>query len=643
MCFGEIQMKKRNLIYILIIIIVLSCNFLLKNNSSYNNEHTDTSENISPILSNGIDIADEWYRTYGSSGDDIAYDVAISSTTGNIFLAGSTTYEGTITGWELIFCDSNGYRFGGLGIRGYYQDMHPCAAESDSLGNVIIGGERYIDFNGLYYMDLWKYNSTGGLLWSRLWGGALDTKCYGLTVDLSDNIYIVGERYNSSTGSIDMCLVKFSSSGDLEWNRTWGGNSLDQCYDVAVDLSGNIFLAGNTWSYGAGESDMCLVKFNSAGDYQWNITWGGTGMDCCTSIDLDSTGNIYMAGYSDSFPSGGTPDICLVKFNGSGDYKWHQMWGQISRMDKCFDLEIDSLGNIYLVGETMSYNARGQDMCLIKYNSSGERLWNCTWGGDLSESCYGITIDSSGDLYLAGYTNSFSLGGSDMCLVKFSSNPKITILSPQNSEYFGVEAPNFELSIFEPDLENTRYTIDEGVTTINCSLTGQIDQAEWDQIPDGGVTIRFYAEDTQDNTAFSEVFIQKDTKLPDISIIKPISEARYTANPPIFNIYVYDAYLNSTWYTIDNGLNNITINDISPTDYNDLWDQISATIWNEAPDGKVTIIFYAKDAAGNIANESVIVNKGVYEQISGYNLILFLGITGVISVITLKRIRKFLK
>lgn len=640
-------MKKQNLIFIFIIITILSCNFLLKNKSFNYHEKTDTTENFSPILSNGIDIADEWYRTYGSQGDDIAYDVAISSTTGIIFVAGSQTWYGDISGWQVWFCDSNGYWFSGSGMFNQYQDMHPYAAESDSLGNVIIGGEYFQELNGLYYMELWKYNSTGGLLWSRRWGGSVDAKCYGLTVDLSDNIYMVGEIQNSSTGTPDMCLVKYNSSGVLEWNRTWGGIATDKAYDVAVDPSGNIYLAGNTYSYGLGGPDMCLVMYNSTGDFQWSKTWGGTDRDYCTSIALDSTGNIYMAGHSTSFLSGFPtyPDICLVKLNGSGVYQWHQTWGSGIGVDKCFDMEIDLTGDIYLAGETNSYNTRGADMCLIKYNSSGERQWNCTWGGDYFESCYGITLDSSGNLYLAGYTQSYGYGGSDMCLVKFSSNPKITILSPQNSEYFGVEAPNFEFSVFEPDLEYTWYTIDEGVTNINCSLTGQIDQTEWDQKQDGGVTIRFYAEDTQDNEAFSEVYIQKDTIPPTISIILPNSEARYPTLPPIFNIYVGDDHiLNSTWYTVDNGLNNITIEGISLEDNNYLWDQISNSIWNGVPNGEVTITFYAKDAAGNIASESVIVHKGrASEQISGYNLILFLGILGVMSVIALRKIRKFLK
>jgi len=96
--------------------------------------------------------------------------------------------------------------------------------------------------------------------WSRTWGGNYFDSGNAIALDSSDNIYIAGQTESFGAGSFDIFLVKYDGSGVQQWNRTWGGSADDYCYAIALDSSKNIYLTGSTYSFGAGSSDMCLVK-----------------------------------------------------------------------------------------------------------------------------------------------------------------------------------------------------------------------------------------------------------------------------------------------------------------------------------------------------------------------------------------------
>ena len=97
--------------------------------------------------------------------------------------------------------------------------------------------------------------------------------------------------------------------------------------------------------------------------------------------------------------------------------------------------------------------------------------------------------------------------------------PEITITSPSQNQFFGSAAPNFAISIVEPNLNTTWYTLDGGITNItSVGLTGTINQTEWNKIVADSVTIRFYANDTYGFEGYAEVVIKKDLNPPQSSI-----------------------------------------------------------------------------------------------------------------------------
>jgi hypothetical protein len=155
------------------------------------------------------------------------------------------------------------------------------------------------------------------------------------------NIYLAGEFFNSSTFNQDLILVKLSMEFIPQWNRTWGGGDREYNRGLSIDSDGNIYVAATTESFGAGDEDFFLSKYDSNGYQQWNRTWGGIDLDRCYGMAIDSYNNIYLAGVSDLFSNKGA----LVKFDSSGNQLWNRSFIGVDMRFKA--IAIDLHDNIY--------------------------------------------------------------------------------------------------------------------------------------------------------------------------------------------------------------------------------------------------------------------------------------------------------
>lgn len=171
------------------------------------------------------------------------------------------------------------------------------AVALDSLGNIYVVGSTNSFGGGL---TLLKYSATGSLLWQKLYSNSSGTS---IATDSSDNIYVTGSTTLGTGGSLDVLLLKFATSGTLVWQRAWGGSSFDIGYSVGVDsTSGSIYVLGMT-----GDTPF-LLKFSSFGDVFWQKTFiGGSSSryggcpikesfsDIASSgLVVDSSGNAYV-------------------------------------------------------------------------------------------------------------------------------------------------------------------------------------------------------------------------------------------------------------------------------------------------------------------------------------------------------------
>ncbi len=178
--------------------------------------------------------------------------------------------------WYFIW--DSGY--GGLGI-----DI-----ALDSSNNIYIAGEQH---QTNHWVSLFKFDSSSYYLWDHNWSNYYGSSpTGGIVVDSSDNVYFAGKG-----------LVKYNKLGVEQWNKTWGGSDYESGHEIALDSSDNIYLVGITESFGAGDFDIALVKYNSDGVMQYNMTWGESDYDSGEAIVLDSSDNIFLLGTTERLGS----------------------------------------------------------------------------------------------------------------------------------------------------------------------------------------------------------------------------------------------------------------------------------------------------------------------------------------------------
>ncbi len=233
-------------------------------------------------------------------------------------------------------------------------------------------------------------------------------------------------RAFSTNGSFyDAFLAKLDSSGNLVWNTFLGGTGGDDyAYGVAVDGSGNAYVSGMsvaTWgspvrAFGGGSTDAFVAKVSSSGTLTWNTFLGGTSSEYGNGVAVDGSGNVYVAGSSYTAATWGSPvransggdEAFAAKLNSSGALTWNTFLGS-SGNDYGQGIAVDSSGNVYVAGygnatwgtPVRAYSS-GNDGFAVKLSSSGALTWNTFLGGSGWDQANGVAVDGSGNVYVAG-------------------------------------------------------------------------------------------------------------------------------------------------------------------------------------------------------------------------------------------------
>ncbi len=359
----------------------------------------------------------QWASYYGGGESDYGHSCAIDAS-GNVYMVGYTfspssiassghqnTYEGNADAFIVKF-NASGIRQWASYYGGTSGDVaYHCAI--DAVGNVYMSGYTLSSNSiatagshqavsaGNVDAFLVKFNSLGVRQWGTYYGGSGTETAFHCTTDAVGNVYLSG--YTNSTTSIasgghqntygggnDAFLVKFNSSGARQWATYYGGTAEDVGFCCAVDANGNVYLMGYTVSaagistigshqatYGGGNSDAYLVKFNAAGARQWSTYYGGIGNETqflgrFGSLAIDADNNVLISGFTTStnaiatsgsiqpaFSGGANPDAFLAKFNTLGVRLWGTYYGGTGE-EVCNQVAVDANNNIYITGHTSS-------------------------------------------------------------------------------------------------------------------------------------------------------------------------------------------------------------------------------------------------------------------------------------------------
>jgi hypothetical protein len=254
-------------------------------------------------------------------------------------------------------------------------------------------------------------------------GEPLETYGYGITTDSSDSIYITGTTQTFGGEDYDVFVQKYTSSCNLLYTLQWGGPGDDIPHGITVDTLGNIYITGSTNSFANGITQIFLLKYDPEGDLQFSQTWGVSGNSYGNGVAADNLGNVYVVGTTTSLGVGS--QIVLLKYDSSGNLLFQRTVGG-TQNSYGTGVGVDSGGDVYVTGYTYSLGPTPgiSAVILLKYDPSGNILFQTTWGGKQNDAATAIAIDIDGNVYVTGYTKSYSLtpGVPSAFLLKFDQS-----------------------------------------------------------------------------------------------------------------------------------------------------------------------------------------------------------------------------
>ena len=259
-------------------------------------------------------------------------------------------------------------------------------------------------------------------LWSFIWGGAESDAIRGIYEHPDGSVYVAGYTYSYGAGGCDFWFAKINSDGTQAWTRTYGGEQGEWCIELQPAPDGGFLLAGSTGSFGSVGDDYWLLKVDANGDSLWSQLYGDEHDNGCYALTLAADGGCIMAGFIEDGPAG-WDDFEVVRTDAAGAELWTAYFGGEGQ-DRCWDVLERENGDIILCGYTGSYGSGG-DGWLLAISAEGDSLWSRTFGGVEHDDCKRVIETSDGGFLLSLASVSFGPGNYDYWLVKTDANGDI--------------------------------------------------------------------------------------------------------------------------------------------------------------------------------------------------------------------------
>jgi hypothetical protein len=399
-----------------------------------------------------------WQKTLGGSGGDWVYSIQQTTDNGYIFAGCTESNDNDVSGnhgikdyWIVKLTTSGDIdwqkTFGGSD----WDQANSIQQTTD--GGYIIAGEAFSDDGDVPgnqgFSEYWiiKLTTSGDIDWQKTFGGTAWETPYSIQ-QTTDGGYITAGLTCSYDGDItgqhgprDYWIVKLTSAGDIDWQKTLGGSQDDWAWSIQQTSDEGYIIAGKSSSNDGdisvnhGEYDYWIVKLTSTGEIDWQKSLGGNCEDVAYFIQQTTDGGYIIAGYSlsnNGNVSGnhGGSDYWIVKLNSTGDINWQKSLGGSSD-EWARSVQQTTDGSYIITGYSwsndgdVSGNHGDVDTWIVKLTPSGEIDWQKSLGGLGGDVSYCIKQTTDGDYIIAGDSWSGGIvkyGGTDVWIVKFTEN-----------------------------------------------------------------------------------------------------------------------------------------------------------------------------------------------------------------------------
>ncbi len=360
-------------------------------------------------------LAAPFEKVIGTEGLEKGVNVSPTSDGGFIAVGLAGTADESNQDVYLVKTDPDGEllwsrTLGGAGIDNGWS-VHEVA------DGFVIGGFTNSFGAGGFDFYLLKTNLQGELAWYRTFGGPEDDRCWSLAPTADGGFLLAGETKSFGSGEEDFHLVRTDSSGQELWSKTFGGELSDRCFAAVQADDGGFMLAGQTYSYGAGDRDAFVVKTDQSGEPQWTRSIGGVASDVGHSVIRTADGHYLVAGYTTSFATTGD-DPYLTKISADNTVLWTKTI-DVGGMTHTLTAAPAVDGGYYLTGFTVDRQTGKNSALVIRTDADGQQMWlrrilETTGGRSMG---YTIQPVPGGGCVFAGNTTVGSAGSFDLLLV----------------------------------------------------------------------------------------------------------------------------------------------------------------------------------------------------------------------------------
>jgi len=303
---------------------------------------------------------------------------------------------------------------------GEEEDGKPTSIQQTTDGGYIVAGWTYsLDSNDVYIL---KLNSKGEVEWQKTFGGEEEDVANSIQQTTDGGYIVAGWTKSFGSGGYDVYILKLNSKGEIEWQKTFGGASSDGAKSIQQTTDGGYIVAGWTKSFGSGGYDVYILKLNAKGEVEWQKTFGGED-DGANSLQQTTDGGYIVAGWTESFGSG-EADVYILKLNAKGEVEWQKTFGGEDD-DGANSLQQTTDGGYIVAGWTESFGSGGYDVYILKLNAKGEVEWQKTFGGEDDDDAKSIQQTTDGGYIVAGWTDDFERGEYDAYVLKLNAKGQL--------------------------------------------------------------------------------------------------------------------------------------------------------------------------------------------------------------------------
>jgi hypothetical protein len=270
---------------------------------------------------------------------------------------------------------------------------------------------------------------------------------------------VTGNMSQSQEGDSNVTLLKTNANGSLLWQKSYGGDKDEHGNSITRAAGGGYVIAGDTESYGNGSSDVYLVKTDHNGDMQWERTFGGDKADAGLAIQQSSDGGYLIAGYTES-SADGKKDIYLIKTNAAGDLQWSRTYG--GPYDDMATSIQRTRGDSYIISGYYGVSNDRRVAYLLHIDNLGKTIWARRYDTQNDSIAYGVRQSSDRGYVAVGYTIP-DKDRSDILLFKVAPDGNLTWM-----KHYRESALQYGYNVFQ--MPDNGYTIIGGAGVMNPSV-----------------------------------------------------------------------------------------------------------------------------------------------------------------------------